>query len=708
VTRRWGLDVVKRKADLVDAVAERLADAAHVRRLVGSAPDEVADVLLEQARRGAERARAAAGGAWVDAADDDPYTTAALHDQHSFYRYRVAGSWAVEHGLAYAAERYSVAVVLPSEVLLALAPPDVRLPFEPEPPAIPAAPVALPRLAESAGGAVTEFLGAAMAVLELAARKPLAVLRSGGVGAREVQRVAKAVGASTDVVRLALECAAARDLVVVRQDGLAPSDRFAAWRTESPARRADELVQAWWTLATIPTLERDAEGRARPALTPLEGVGEPQAIRVMMLARVGDLPDGTGVAAVEALEDYVRWRLPLVAERWSPEYVRRTWAEAEQLGVVADGACTDLGRALLEPDGRPLVDVLTGVLPAVQTRALVGSDLTVVVPGSPDPRMVDVLDAVAVRETRGAASTWRITAASVREALDAGYTADGVLAALEAIAGRIPQALDYLVRDVGRRHGHLRVRAAAVVVVSDDEALLAEVAVHRSLRRLGLQRVAPTVLVATGAVPDVLAALRSAGYLPVEVSDEGAPVVGLRRFAAVGGEDAGAEATPGDGGADPTPHGGTPHAGTDPTDERTLAESLAEMHRTLARLRSGTDGPVVPPDPDTPETAALRLALRGEATPSADVTLMERRLRERGLRLSPAEVGQVAHAVVHGVPVRIRYRSSSGGVTVRVVSQLALTDASLWGWCHLREDMRSFTLSRVLAVSAVPGPGTAT
>jgi hypothetical protein len=242
-----------------------------------------------------------------------------------------------------------------------------------------------------------------------------------------------------------------------RRSARPPTTSAWSWRGRSPAHRAGTLVRSWWTLPAVPTLDRDAEGRTRPALAPSDGSAVPGAIRVMVLARVGELDEGFGVVSPDAVEDYLRWRLPLLADASLPEHLRRTWAEASRLGVVADGACTDIGRALLRRGEDALEDVLTGVLPAVQTRALIGSDLTVVVPGSPDPAVVDVLDAVAMREARGVASTWRITPASVREALDAGYSAEGVLTALETIGGQVPQALDYLVGDVG--HGHPRVAA---------------------------------------------------------------------------------------------------------------------------------------------------------------------------------------------------------------------------------------------------------
>lgn len=54
--------------------------------------------------------------------------------------------------------------------------------------------------------------------------------------------------------------------------------------------------------------------------------------------------------------------------------------------------------------------------------------------------------------------------------------ADELTGALRSIAAKdLPQTVEYLIRDVARRHGRLNVRAAATVIATDDEALLTEV-----------------------------------------------------------------------------------------------------------------------------------------------------------------------------------------------------------------------------------------
>lgn len=144
------------------------------------------------------------------------------------------------------------------------------------------------------------------------------------------------------------------------------------------------------------------------------------------------------------------------------------------------------------------------------------ADLTAVVAGSPSAHVAELLDEVADREGRGTASTWRFSPASVRRALDTGATSTEILDRLATVAaGDLPQPLVYLVNDVARRHGHLAVVPLACAVLSEDPALLAEVARTRSLAPLAPRLLAPTVLASAKPVPETLALLRAAGYAPV-------------------------------------------------------------------------------------------------------------------------------------------------------------------------------------------------
>ena len=681
VVRRWGVEAPGRKADLVEVVRRSLADPARVRTVLGGAPSSVATVLLDRAQAAAQRALAGfVAVSKEDVEDDDDAAPVYLRDRATFAAYRVASSWARDNGLGFSVYgAYATDVEVPCEVTLSLVGPDFRAPFAPVPAPVPTAPVAPAQARSSASGAVTDLLSVTMAILEVISRSPLAGLKSGGVGARELAKLAKAVGAEARDVRLTLELG--QWLGLFERDGswrLTTSPTFDQWRRREPARRAADLLATWFALGYVPSIDRDQDGRSLPALARTDGPDQARTARHLALGFLDGLDDDLGVASVDALAARVAWRLPLVVGPAGAADLEVTWDEAQRLGVVAHGRLSDAGVALGAGDDLALVEALTGMLPEVATRALFGSDLTVVVPGSPDPAVVDLLDAVAVREARGAASTWRLTPESVRAALDEGHAAADLTDRLRGLADRpLPQALEYLIRDVARRYGHVQVRPALAVVQSDDQALLAEIEVHRALRRLGLRRVAPTVLVAQASADDVVAGLRGAGYLPLALGADGDPVVRLTRVEPAGG-------------------GGVAGGAVDDADT-----ALRRWVADQAMDATGRPGVAAAPQ-ESPAEVAERL-VRGVLPPevrSGDGVLAE--IRERARRLSADEVRQLAHAVEHDQAVQIRYRSSSGGMTLRVVSGLELERGYLVGWCHLRQDERMFALASIYAVMAAP------
>ena len=95
-----------------------------------------------------------------------------------------------------------------------------------------------------------------------------------------------------------------------------------------------------------------------------------------------------------------------------------------------------------------------------------------------------------------------------------------------ALSG-IPQPLGYLIADVDRRYGSVKVLTALSVVVTESEAIAIEIASKAKAAKLGLRLVAPTVLVSQTDPVLVLEELREDGYFPV--LDEARITVGPRR-----------------------------------------------------------------------------------------------------------------------------------------------------------------------------------
>ncbi|MEI5099061.1 helicase-associated domain-containing protein [Streptomyces sp. PmtG] len=344
--------------------------------------------------------------------------------------------------------------------------------------------------------------------------------------------------------------------------------------------------------------------------------------------------------------------------------------EAELLGLLARGTLSPIGAALFDDDGEALAVACRRLLPAATETARFGADLTAVVTGAPSARLAALLDSVADREVGGTASVWRFGPGTIHRALDAGQTPDAIAAELTAVAvGPLPQPLSYLIQDTARGHGRMRVAPAACVIHGEEPALLAELAAHRKLAELGLRQLAPTVLVSRVSPDKTLAALRAAGYAPVAESADGTVrIERSRRRAAV--------TVP-----RPRRQGGTSRR-RNPVPHTAQAPAPFDLSALAARLLAS---PPTRPQPDP---------YQGIPFDSDTEEIIAGHARQ----LSLTDVRQLAYAVNEGQAVTIEYVAASGNHTVRTVSELDLDAPYLYAWCHLRDDERVFTISRIHGV----------
>lgn len=398
----------------------------------------------------------------------------------------------------------------------------------------------------AAAGAVIDLLRELDVILASLGDAPVPELRSGGLGVREVKRLAKTTGVDETRLGLLLEVAATARLIAADfpdpasvdqrdwpdADGpyWAPTvlaDRFAERPT---AERWQLLAATWLDLPARPGLigSRGADGKPRAALsTPLFSTAAPLDRR-LLLGMLAELPVGAGADAVSASQALV-WRRPRWANRLQPGPVGELLDEAHALGVLGRGALSSPGRVLLAgADDAAAVAAMTKALPEPIDHFLVQADLTVVVPGPLKRELAEELAVVATVESAGAAMVYRVSEQTIRAALDAGRTGAG----LHAFFARhsktpVPQGLTYLIDDVARRHGQLRIGMAASFVRCEDPALLAQAVAVPSAEALGLRMLAPTVAVAQAPIADVLAALRDAGFAPA-AEDASGTIVDIR------------------------------------------------------------------------------------------------------------------------------------------------------------------------------------
>ncbi|MDO8106662.1 helicase-associated domain-containing protein [Isoptericola sp. b441] len=500
-------------------------------------------------------------------------------------------------------------VVLPAEVALALRGGRTRR-EPPTPPAPTVVEVDSRTVDADAAGRALETVRLVGELLELWGRAPAAVLRSGGLGARELKRVAAALEVDAGTAALLVEVAGAARLVA--EDGeespsFCPTTVADDWAGDDAAHRWVELVRAWLTAERAPWLvgSRDEAGSLRGAL---DSAHRRPWVPRLRAAVLGALADAGGRVDAADLHTVLAWRTPRSAP--TEHAVQAVLDEAAVLGVTGAGALGGPARQLLAgwvpPDGTEPTFTPTAVLgaaaalsqtlPAPVDEVLLGGDLTGVVPGRPSDALEALLTDVAQVESRGAGLTVRFTEESLRGALDR-RSAPEILDALASHArGEVPQPLRYLVTDAARRHGQVRVGSGAAYL-RGDPAALAGIEQTPALRALGLRVLAPGVLISPTEPAALLEALRAAG-LPAAAEDAAGTVLHAR----------------------PTRHRvrHTPMPVPDPEVAR------RRLLRVAGDLVADTGGPAaapVPPADGTPEPSEALAVLRAAVGAGTEVWL---------------------------------------------------------------------------------------
>jgi Helicase conserved C-terminal domain len=479
VARRLGIKAGSTRDDAARNVAAALADARVVAEAVAKASPEARALLDDLAYR--PRQLPAPAGSW----EADRYGYRPSHP-------RDAAEQLYDLGLLLARSSYDSAE-LPRETALVLRGTDWG-PVLTGPPAAEAATV------DTAGAEMTALAAVDVMVRLLARveRTPLPVLKKGGVGQRDLRRLAGEIGADHATATLWLALADRAGLVGLGEDGYLPTRRYDDWRADEAYAQWSALAGAWWQLG-----QRRTYLAPPPVASTSYGSSDQDdaGLRQGVMTLLAELPAGSATGDLAAA---MAWRLP--AAITSPARVAAVLTESELLGLTVRGALSPLGRALVE--GRP-EQAASALFPTPVSTVVLQADLTALAAGPTSARTAATLDRVADREGPYA---WRFSRESVRRALDRGHTGDNLLATLEAVAvSGVPQPLAYLVRDVARVHGRMRVSACGCCVVSDDAVVIEEIVALN----LGLRRVAPTVAVGRDPAPVILAALRGAGYGPV-------------------------------------------------------------------------------------------------------------------------------------------------------------------------------------------------
>jgi hypothetical protein len=266
-------------------------------------------------------------------------------------------------------------------------------------------------------------------------------------------------------------------------------------------------------------------------------------------------------------------------------------------------------------------------------------------------------------ESRGGATVYRFTASSVRRAFDSGWSAGEVHEFLTSSSRTpVPQPLTYLVDDVSRRFGTVRVGAAESFLRSDDETALAELVHNPKAVGLRLRRIAPTVVVSDVPIDVLLPRLRELGTAPVVEAPDG--TVRLAR------KDAHRAKTPRH---RPQVHDIAP--ATSPRDPRSAARLAARVAATVGAIRAGDQA--VASRPSNEESARS-----GRLAPMSALALLRESVEARQT-------------------VWIGYVDNHGSTVERVVDPVKVEGGWLTAFDHRADEVRSFAIHRITGVHPV-------
>nr|BEK71548.1 hypothetical protein KPHV_87750 [Kitasatospora purpeofusca] len=422
-----------------------------------------------------------------------------------------------------------------------------RPPMPATAPLTPAAPVPTTRPATGGGPGAAAAALASIDTLLSTFDAPWPALRHGGIGVREIRRLAGRLDGTEADARLWLQLAVHLDLIAEQDGHWARTRRAPAWSRTPPADRLAHLALAYGLTRIMPGLPPIPGDDLRltsqflphptgPAPFPRYHAA---GLRRTVLRVLADIPAGRAADA-PALAAAVHYRSPQLVQPHTPaapspppqraahtarpkpaaaDAAAAVLREAELLALAEAGALTALGRAFLRDpgDSAALRRAAEEVLPLLEQAAIL-ADHTVLVPGIPSPALAELLADFCDLEFRDAhTSRWRIAPATVRRYFDEHPGTDPAVL-LQTLTARsttpLPQPLTVLVTDTAARHGHITVTRAATVLDVRTPALAAELAHHRGLARLQLRQVGPATLLSPSPQGQVLAALRTAGYAP--------------------------------------------------------------------------------------------------------------------------------------------------------------------------------------------------
>ena len=345
--------------------------------------------------------------------------------------------------------------------------------------------------------------------------EPPTALRTGGLGVRDLKKIAEHLGIDETCAGFVAElCYLGGLLVIDSDDQILPTSAFDIWLTKSAEERWYSLVVLWLDTSRVSGLiGKNSDKNVAPLGPELDRAGA-SLIRRSTLKVLNDNPQLT--PDVKSLQEIVKWINP---QRANNDYVEWTLREAEWLGITGQGALSTFGSNLLNE--KEVLEI-ESALPKPVDHILIQADNSAVAPGPLTPELASEMGTIADIESRGGATVYRFSDSSIRRGLDHGKTGDQIKTFLSKISKTpMPQPLEYLITDIAKRHGRLRVGSAHTYIRCEDEGLVQQILHDKKCEHLRLRKIAPQVLVTDFELAEVIGELREFGYLPAAENSGG-------------------------------------------------------------------------------------------------------------------------------------------------------------------------------------------
>ena len=468
-------------------------------------------------------------------------------------------------------------------------------------------------------------------------------LQSGGLGVRDMKKASEHLGVDESCTAFIAELAYLAGLLNVEADGrILPSAQFDLWQNKEPEDQWRDLVSLWKVTSRVAGLIGRSDSRNITALSTELDRSNAALIRRLVLELLLENP---GIApTVKSAQKAITWRYPhRRGISITAELVEWTLREAEWLGITGGSALSAFGAKFIN-DAESLG--INSALPKPVEHILVQADNTAIAPGPLTIEVARMLSTFADIESRGGATVYRFSESSIRRGLDHGHSGDEIKTFLAKTSKTpIPQPLEYLIADVAKKHGKLRVGYANTYLRCEDQAIISAILSDKKLEHLSFRQIAPQVLISDTESDEAMDELRRAGYFPSGENAQGSVVnmpIQIRSKAR-------------------------------PKPPRIIGETLKPSEQMLA--------------------SAIRTLRTGErAAKKRPIGEIPRSTANETMDLLNEYLGK-------GVSLRIGYADSNGGVSLRIIDPLSISLGTLVARDHATNAITPFKIARITGVT---------